>query len=198
MHIADDGSVDGHAERLCEIAGGYARVAHVGMTNAERGGYGRSYNLASQEIHPSADIVLPLEDDWVLSRPLDINPLVETLVGALGIECIRMGYLGSTQRLTGNVVHTPAGPMLLLARESAEPHVFAGHPRLETVAFERRVGPWPEGLAAGATEFEVCHRPAARSGIAWPLDLGPASMNDGSLFVHIGEHGLGAVEPESA
>ena len=66
---------------------------------------------------------------------------------------------------------------------SSEPHVFAGHPRLETVSFQKEVGPWPTGLGAGATEFEVAHRSRARQGIAWPIDLVPLQ---GGLWGHIG------------
>lgn len=199
VHIADDGSVGGHIERLVEVAGGYEIVESVSVTNAARRGYGHSYNLATQAVHVRSKVVLPLEDDWELTRPLDLAPLVETLGGfstqRMPIDCIRLGYLGFTQSLRGTFVHTPAGPMVVLDADSDEPHVFAGHPRLETVAFERAVGPWPEGIAPGATEFAVCHRPQARSGVAWPLDLGPAAQRGDSLFVHIGGHGLGEVEP---
>lgn len=203
VHIADDGSIEGHVERLRHIAGGYAHVVAVGSTNAGRRGYGHSYNLATQEVHLANEggIVLALEDDWLLTRPLVLNPLVETLVAshaallAPDIECIRLGYLGFTQALHGYFAHTPAGPMVMLDSASDEPHVFAGHPRLETVRFERAVGPWPEGLPAGATEFAVAHRVEARRDIAWPLDYGPASQRGDSLFVHIGGHELGEVEP---
>ena len=72
---------------------------------------------------------------------------------------------------------------LALDPDSPEPHVFAGHPRLELAEWERYVGPWPEGLAAGPTEFEVAHRREARMGVAWPIDL---IKPTGDAFVHIG------------
>lgn len=202
VHIADDGSVEGHVDRLRALAGGYAHVVAVGSTNVARRGYGASYNAATQLVHLTHDgVVLVLEDDWELTRPLDLDPLVDALGGvyafAPGVQCIRLGYLGFTQSLHGEVVHTPAGPMLLLDPASDEPHVAAGHPRLESVAFERAVGPWAEGLAPGATEFDWCHRTGARIGVAWPLNYGPASQQANSLFVHTGAHGLGEVEPEA-
>lgn len=198
VHIADDGSVPGHVDALREIAGGYSNIHTVGHTDAARRGYGASFNLATQKMHPACEAILVLEDDWVLTRALDLDPLVETIVeGGPGIECVRLGYLGFTQALTGTVVNTRAGKMILLDATSPERHVAAGHPRLERTAWERRVGPWTEGLAPGATEFDWCGRDEARWGVAWPLDLGPASMNNDSLFVHIGGHGLGEVEPEA-
>lgn len=197
VHIADDGSPEAHREELCEIAGGYDHIGTVGVTNTERDGYGASYNRATQAVHTGNEIVIPLEDDWRLTRPLDLDPLVATLLdGDLGIRCIRLGYVGFTQQLAGEFLHTPAGPMVLFDPDSAEPHVFAGHARVETRDFERAVGPWPEGLAAGPTEFEVAHRPEARRGIAWPLNYGPASQRPDALFVHEdGGVGLGEVVP---
>ncbi len=194
VHIADDGSPDGYREHLAEIAAGYANVRNVGMTNAQRGGYGRSYNLASQAVHTAAAIVLPLEDDWLLTKPLDLDPLVATLMGDFGIGCIRLGYIGFTQELRGRIVApTPAGMMLVFDATSDERHVAAGHPRLETVEWERAVGPWIEGAAAGATEFEWCGRSAARHGVAWPMDL---VHPRGDLFDHIGARELGELIPE--
>ncbi|KKM85065.1 hypothetical protein LCGC14_1292780 [marine sediment metagenome] len=204
VHIADDGSDAFHRERLCEIAGGYGQVGTVGVTNAERRGYGASYNLASQAVHTGADVLIVLEDDWLLTRDLDLDPLVETLVENRTQEphdphyigMIRLGYIGFTQDLRGGLVHTPAGIMLRLDPKSAEPHVPAGHARIETVEYERAVGPWTEGLPPGQTEFDWCKREPARRGVAWPLDYGPASMTAQSLFAHIGARELGEVEPD--
>lgn len=196
VHIADDGSAEGHVERLRDIAGGYATVGTVGATNAGRRGYGHSYNLATQAVHPHGGACVVLEDDWLLKRPLDLEPLVETLASP-AIDCIRLGYVGFTQQLRGEFVHTPAGPMVQLDPMSEEPHVAAGHARIETVEYERRVGPWPEGLAPGATEFGWTRRIEARTGVVWPLDLGPASQRADSLFCHIGSVELGEVEPNA-
>lgn len=199
VHIADDGSRAGHVDALREIAGGYDGIGTVGHTDAARRGYGASYNLASQKMHPAVDVVLVLEDDWELTRYLDLDPLVETLWLSRNPEIytIRLGYLGFTQELRGQAVHTHAGPMIVFDPLSAEPHVSAGHPRLEMVQQQRAIGPWTEGLAPGATEFDWCRRESARIGVAWPLDYGPASQRRDSLFVHIGAHALGEVEPEA-
>lgn len=184
VHIADDGSPEGYRERLAAAAASYARVAEVGMTNGARGGYGHNYNLATQAVHESAQLVLPLEDDWQLTRPLDLDRLALALLDPWRrIGCIRLGYLGYTQPLFGEFVVAGGDHYVLLNPASPEPHVFAGHPRLETVEWERTVGPWAEGLNPGATEVEVCRRPAARRGVAWPADL---AHPWGDLFAHIG------------
>lgn len=184
VHIADDGSFPGHVRALELFAGGYGHVHGISSTNAERGGYGRSYNLATQHVHAyEPDVILPLEDDWVLNpnRMLGMDALAADLLGDERIDCIRLGYLGFTKPIRGEVITTGRNLYLLLDPQSEERHIFAGHPRLETVAFERRVGPWPEGLGAGTTEFEVAGRIESRWGVAWPLSIGP-----GDLFSHVG------------
>ena len=182
VHIADDGSPDEHRSVLQAIAGGYAHVQAVTVTNAERAGYGASYNLATQVVHLRGGLVLPLEDDWQLMRELNVDELAPALGGAIG--CIRLGYLGYTQALRGEIIRGGGEHnYLLLDENSPERHVCAGHPRLETVEWERAVGPWPVGYDAGTTEFIWCGLPAARQHVAWPLDL---IGGYGSLFAHVG------------
>lgn len=183
VHIADDGTGREYRERLVSIAEEYDNTSHVTCTDSQRGGYGRNYNLAMQVAHQTSPVVLPLEDDWELTRPLDVMAQVGAMT-ELGIGCLRLGYIGYTQPLRGTFAFAKVGGhYLVMDGDSPEPHVFAGHPRLETVAWARSVGPWPEGLLPGETEFAVAHIPAARQGVAWPLDLVPPQ---GGLFAHIG------------
>lgn len=178
VHIADDGSPEENRNALFEMARAAGFDATV--SNSDGRGYGANYNAATQVVHSRADYVLPLEDDWELVRPLDLNLFVPALKV---FGCVRMGYIGFTQELRGTF-HTVAGAIWLrLYEHSREPHVFAGHPRLETVEWERRVGPWPELLAPGRTEFEVAHIPEARMHVCWPLEYVRPS---GDLFAHIG------------
>lgn len=177
-HIADDGSPPEHIEAL-KVEMPWS------ITNANRQGYGASYNLAIQALHADCDFFLMVEDDWELTRELDLDPLVSALKA--GIGCIRLGYLGWTQDLGGIVRGFAGQTFLALDPDSPEPHVWSGHPRLETKEFQCRVGPWPEGLDPGTTEFVVAHRREAREGVVWPLDLGVrAGQVNGALFAHIG------------
>lgn len=184
VHIADDGSPGDYVERLRDTASGYPNVQGVSSTNSERGSYGRNVNLATQVVHSFSDFVLMLEDDWQLLEDLNIDTLVSDMIAYPTMDCIRLGYLSHTQELRGEVITVGKfhNKYLLLDPFSPEPHVFAGHPRLETVEYQRRVGPWPEGLMPGQTEFAVAHCMAARTGVAWPMKYDP---NIG-LFVHIG------------
>lgn len=184
LHIADDGSPEGY---IPELLGVVEDKLPLSITNSQRGGYGVNYNLALQVVHSSAEIILVLEDDWELMTPLRLDHLVRALQEgetSLQFGCIRMGYIGWTQELRGKFVSAADQHFLLFDPDSPEPHVWAGHPRLETRAWQRYVGPWPEGnYDPGTTEFMVAQRPEARRGVVWPLDL---VHPYGSLFVHTG------------
>lgn len=195
LHIADDGSDPRHIEALLSIARDHGCEPTV--SQGERGGYGRSYNLASQALHDSFDLILPLEDDWQMLRPLLLEPLANAIEQSGGeIQSIRLGYMGFTREMRGKLTHHAGQTFLLLDPASEEPHVFAGGPRLETVQYQRDVGPWPEGLSAGNVEWEVTHRWPARNGVAWPLDLCiPASQAPGAVFGHIGSVSIGGLDP---
>lgn len=182
VHIADDGTGHDYRMALKELAGGYDKVQGVSVSDSERGGYGKNYNLAMQTVHQFAELVLPLEDDWELLRPLDLDPLALVLDDER-VGCVRMGYLGATQSLRGEMLIIQSHLWFLMDWDSAERHIFAGHPRLETVEWERQVGPWPEGLDPNMTEFNVSAFEAARQKVVWPTWLLPT---EGNLFVHIG------------
>lgn len=186
IHIADDGSAQEHQSELLTAAYDLVGFQNATFSDSKRGGYGRNVNLAMQALHNDVDAVLMLEDDWKLTRPLDVAPVLRALEASIGVECVRLGYLSFTQGLFGRVMSAPPEwyKYLLLDPDSPEPHVFAGHPRIETVAYQKRVGPWPEGLNPGATEFAVAHNTEARRGVAWPMDL--AFPTRDPLFAHIG------------
>lgn len=182
VHIADDGTSEEYRNTLVQIAGGYKNVSGVSSTNSERGGYGKNFNLAMQHVHcDPANIILPVEDDWRLERELYIDDYLSVFESG-NYGCIRLGYIGFTQDLLAKFVTIGGKFYLELDPDSPEPHVFAGHPRLESVAWERAVGPWSEGIQPGQTEFEVAHRREARTGVLWPCDIHPY----GNLFSHIG------------
>lgn len=184
FHISDDGSPQAHRDRLYEIIGGDPRILSVTCSNSEGRGYGASYNASTMITHQWGGVILPLEDDWELTDPLDADPLVgalgehDTVTGAGPIEVVRLGYIGFTQRLKGQFIAAAGQVFILFDPDSESRDIYAGHPRLELVEFQRRVGEWPIGLNAGETEFVVCGRAEARRGIVWPVARG--------AFAHFG------------
>lgn len=193
LHLADDGSSQSYRDTLCAV-GAKIFGDRVTVSNSDGRGYGSSFNASTMVTHQIADVVLNLEDDWELQREFDLDPIADVVrVGVFG--CVRMGYIGYTQDLRGKFVSHGGLQWLALDPDSPEPHVFAGGPRLCSVAWERFVGPWPENLAAGATEFAVAHMPNARRGVAWPVDL---VYPRGDLWAHVGTVTAGEQVPEPA
>ena len=205
LHIADDGSPPGQVSHLVDIAHALdPELAWVSTSNAARRGYGASHNLAMQSIHQWADAVLVLEDDWELSRELDTSPIMKVLGNgghqsreefayavpppdAFYARSVRLGYLGFQWPLRADLFKVDEGLWMALDPDSPEQHVAAGHPRIETVAYQRDVGPWDEGLNPGATELGWCQRPTARQGVVWPLTLVSLTGSvSGDLYVHCG------------
>lgn len=188
FHIADDGSSIAHVHNLASIA-----YRHTGksptISISERRGYGGNWNAMTGVVHQwDNDKVLCLEDDWVLLEDLDLDPLVSAMDASNGeLRCVRLGYLGWTDPLRGELRRWAGQTFLMLDPDSPEKHVFSGGPRLETVAFQRTQGEWPEGLGAGHTELVVCGRDESRRGVAWPLDARlNADIAIPSKFAHIG------------
>lgn len=193
-HIADDGSPEGHVEALVAICRSHG--IEPTLSNSNHRGYGANMNMATQVIHDLCDFVIPIEEDWELVREFDISDLVAALEHSQllnepedpdFIQCIRLGYLGWSNKVPGTLVQWAHQTFFKFDPNGLETHVFAGHPRLESKAFEISVGAWPEGIRPGYTEMEVCNRPASRIGVAWPMDAGiNASQDYANLFAHIG------------
>lgn len=181
FHLADDGSDQDFRDEIMVQARLWLGN-NTSVSNSEGRGYGASYNRSSQITHGIADILLPLEDDWEISREFDLDPFAKVLRDGR-FNCIRMGYIGYTDTLRAEFRYYDGRHYLELDPESPEKHIFAGGPRLETRDFQRTLGEWPEGLSAGATELAVVSKAAARQGIACPIsDIKP----NGDLFLHIG------------
>lgn len=146
-HIAHDGSPQECIDDYLEI------WPLASVSNSNRNGYGASYNLATQVLHQDCEYFLMVEDDWELLRPLNLDPIVVALDE--GLDCVRLGYLGWTQQVRGTLDKFADQTYFVFDHDMPEPHVWAGHPRLETREFQRLIGIWPEGINPGSTEFEV-------------------------------------------
>lgn len=185
VHIASDGDEASYIKELVDIAAELLDSNdRVTTTITQREGYGSNYNYALQTVHnlEGIEYILPLEDDWELVREFNVDPILGVLHDRI-FGCVRMGYIGYTQTLTCDFVWHGGYHWLSLREDSSEPHVFAGHPRIETVVWQRGVGPWVEGLLPGQTEWEVAHREVSRKGVCWPISL---ITPEGNMFQHIG------------
>ena len=183
LHIGDDGSGPDYQKRLISMANEEG-WSDVGLSDSGLTGYGANYNLAMHSCHEWADYIMPIEDDWELTRDLDLACLVSPLRDRV-FDSIRLGYIGYTKPLYAEFIWYQDKHWLLLRDDSHEPHVFSGHPRLETIEYQKRVGPWPEGMTPGETEWAVATTlPEARRRIGYPLWLAGDIAN--GVFAHVG------------
>lgn len=127
-----------------------------------------------------------LEDDWVLTQPLDLYPYACLLMETAEVGMVRLGVLNLDIR-----GRTWAHGGRVYWKLDREPHlegtpVFTGHPSLRHRRYLETYGPYPEGLGPGDTELAYAWQfrqgtPDA-PGIVWPTEIGA-----GGLFGHIGK-----------
>jgi len=127
-----------------------------------------------------SEIVLWLEDDWELSRPLDITPYVKLLMENEKVGMIRLGHLAINLNMT-SMGHD--GIHYLQMWRNMQ-YGFSGNPSLRHRRFADAYGPYNEEVGPGDTELDYDTKWRNISGpeIWWPVDLG-----GWGIFSHIGE-----------
>lgn len=171
-------------------------------TPPENGGWGVNANNALRKCEH--DITFFIEDDYILTRPVDLSPYVALLLENTVVGLVRMdgiaGHLGlSCQTAETNVsAYCPqwrqgiAYPgklhYWLLDRKSTQFNMYSNRPHLKHRRFHEAYGEYHEGFKLGLTETKFAHivkdkmRDDADSvpAIAAPFDAN-------CYFDHIGE-----------
>jgi hypothetical protein len=179
-YVADDGSRPEHYHAVREAIGDGLWGHH-----SVRRGYGGNANAAWREADQVGALTFWLEDDWELTRPLDLYPYAALLMESAEIGMVSLGNLNLDIR-----GRTWAHNGLLYWKLDKEPHiegtpVFTGHPSLRHRRYRDAYGWYPENLTPGDTElayawqFRIGSQDAP--GIVWPADYPPWG-----LFDHIG------------
>lgn len=184
--ISDDGSPSSHVEQLVQEIGPSYRIHTY---NSERRGVGHGMNHCLREIFKETPLVMPLEDDWRLSAPLDMRPYVNTLMNHEEHSFIRFGYLSTN--LLGYLI-SEEGKLFWRLENNGETYRMTGHPSLRHSRFFESYGYYDEGLAPGMTELSMCGKTNAKAG---PNILYPADCGAYGFFGHIGSESLADVEP---
>ncbi len=181
-HIADDGSGPEHIGALTKL------VPDATVSDAKRGGVGRSMNLGMQLCSQRAEFILWLEDDWELVQPFDLSPCVQLLQERGDIGMVRLGYI--SPGITGDLV-SGAG-RLWWRLQKGPTYTFTGHAALRHKRFVEAYGHYQEGLTPGETELYMCGTFNNRPG---PTVALPAWTGEWGVFGHIGSESLKDVRP---
>lgn len=88
--LCDDGSRPGHLDRLEKAAGGIP----VTTANVHGRGLGASMNTGLCIGYSMSDVVLRMEDDWILEKPLDIGRWADMMDSdSSQVGVVRMGMM---------------------------------------------------------------------------------------------------------
>jgi glycosyltransferase involved in cell wall biosynthesis len=152
--IADDGSDEGHLETLLDI------VPNAQVTQANRGGVGKSKNLALTLAFETSPYVLLTEDDWYLPEPLDLESHVQIMQDHPDVGMIRFGFLGAMPQENFTAIYRDYGNFQAYwdLQPATAMYIYSGQISLRSEAFYKMLGMHLEGAQAGIEEEELCRR----------------------------------------
>jgi hypothetical protein len=176
-YVADDGSPSSHLDAVLNAVGPLTGF------HSERRGYGANANAAWDAASDIGALTFWLEDDWALTRPLDLYAYAALLMEREDIGMVRLGYLNTGIR--GQSIAHNGALYWSLEHQPIEDWqiVFTGHPSLRHTRYRAAYGDYPTGLVPGDTELMYAYQYRTQSGpaIVWPADYPP-----GGMFGHIG------------
>lgn len=187
--ISDDGSPMSDVNAYsAEIGPSY----NIRIFNSDRQGVGVGMNRALKKIFETTDLVLVMEDDWVLQRPIDVGPYVRTLTNNPTHGMIRYGYI--SPNVLGYLI-SEENTLYWRLEPNEETYRFVGHPSLRHKRFHEVYGWYDEGLPAGMTELSMCGKVNQKPD--GPSILYPAECGQWGFFGHIGAESLADIQPVS-
>jgi len=166
LHVADDGTGGTYVRDILRDYDG--KFERLSSSVTDRKGWGANANRALNEV---SNLVYQQEDDYILSRPLDLRLGVLLLRTVKNVGCVR--YRGITgHRILAHLREFKTGPEFRqalswpgkidyweLSKKSPELYVYSHGPHLKAVKrFHGKYGWYVEGRKLGYTEEEFAHR----------------------------------------
>lgn len=175
--IADDGSDPYHIDSVLDAISG---CKFAGLWS-HKDSYGRSCNAGIDKSREIGRLLFFLEDDWELTRELDLQDYASLLMDNDSVGMIRMGYLNEGVRGDTFGHHS----QLYWRLNTESPYIFTGHPSLRHIRFHDHAGDYSEKLQPGETELAMAWKykasPEPKPSIVWPCQMG-----QNGFFGHIG------------
>lgn len=141
---------------------------------------GKVWNRALGLGYQWTDFVLFLEDDWVLEKPLELEPYVKILQERedVGIVTFRILNIGADVHTVGH------NGEVFLQYQRTTPYAYCGHPALRHARFVRHYGWFHEERSPGEIELDMDSR--FRGDPTGPNIWRPATLDQWGGFHHIG------------
>ena len=189
--VCDDQSAPGHLDAVLAVYRRHGVEPSVHVTTSTRFGLGASMNIGLEDAFSDSDKCLRIEDDWLLTRPLDIGPLVDRMDG-LDIGLIRLGMLF---RMPSELVRVPECRELLIVKsKQCQAFTFNNQLGVVTRKVHELAGMYRENCRASETERAMgnAYNRVTKFGskppyVAWPAGWATYRHYDPTLpFAHIG------------
>ncbi len=181
-YIADDGSPFEHVEKILSELDKHSEKLY-GYHNEKLGeGYnaGKGWNRGLLKGYEISPIILFLEDDWELKRPLDITPYVRLLMEREDIGMMRLGHLavGNDVSIVGyNGIH-------YLEYLRGKQYCYSGNPHLRHRRFNEFYGMFAEDRNPGNMELAMDAEFQLKT--EGPAIWRPADIAGWGIFGHTG------------
>lgn len=194
MIICDDGSKKGHVHELAEHAGNWLYQT----IDVNGRGLGASMNAGLQQAFQLSDVVLRMEDDWILERPLNIGPWVD-LMKEDSIGAIRMGMMFRDDDELVPYGDPKYGLLRMVRAAKKRTYNINNQVALVHEMMYDIVGPYKEGCQPQDCERDFAMRFNKETGnlasspwICWPKGWATKTYDDPSMaFIHAGKSTLG-------
>lgn len=194
--LADDRSSNEHLAELERVFKEHGVKHCLCQTTKTRFGLGASMNIGLQKAFEKTDIVLRVEDDWILEKELSLDKFVKTLDECKNVAGIRIGMVGRVS--TDSSLFKDASYKPLIGPDS-KAWLFVNQVAIVHKRIHDSLGWYLENVGADRSEEEFRSRfnKATKNGREKWLLLAPAEMkwrtfDDPSLwFIHVGRSTLG-------
>lgn len=168
--IADDSSPGNYGREVTAWAKKTLKLNAVLCQTPENGGWGRNANHAIEAV--TTDFFMLCEDDYVLTAPIDLDPIMAALVCNPAIGLVRLdGVTG--HRVVAHLFETNISALMpdyqmgigglglfhywQLDSGSLETWLYSNRPHICRTSFHAFYGKYPEGKKLGITEEMYAH-----------------------------------------
>lgn len=184
--VGDDGSPKTHGKAIRKALEGqrlieYCNERYRNIGEEKTYFCGQTWNHAMGLGYQNADLVLFLEDDWEMEKPLELLPYVHLLRERedVGICTFRILNIGADVHTVGH------DGRVYLQYQRTSPYGYCGHPALRHARFIRHYGWFHEQRNPGEIEIDMDSR--YREDPNGPNIWRPATLDQWGGWYHIGD-----------